>query len=393
MKPLNLVVIGSGMYVCGAGTDGYGTIMPAICQWRKKAPLGEVYIAGATRKNILSASKKIRELEKMMGVKVSPRYFPEAKDDPEAYRKAICQLAKPACAIIAVPDNLHRKIAGDVIGKGLHTLVVKPLAPTTKEVKELIGIQRKSGVWCAVEFHKRLDYANIKLKDAISNGRIGDPLYFLVEYSQRKSVPSQRFKKWVKSTNVFQYLGVHYVDIISFATRAQPLRAMAIGRKGWLLSKGIDIHDSIEAVIEWLPPSGKKFTSHILTNWVDPESTSAMSDQRIKVIGTAGRFESDQKDRGIIIVTDKDGVETPNPYFCSAYGPHGGVDYRGYGIDSVCQFVEDAIGVEEKVLKISDLEKIRPSFRQAIVPALVLEAVMKSLKNDGRWINIEEDEI
>ena len=33
MKKIDIVVIGAGLYVCGKGTEGYGTILPAIFEW------------------------------------------------------------------------------------------------------------------------------------------------------------------------------------------------------------------------------------------------------------------------------------------------------------------------------------------------------------------------
>lgn len=389
MKPLNIVIIGTGMYMCGRGTDGYGTIMPAIYEWRKTNSIGVVYIAGKSQEGINIVKTKIKQLQKEMNVKTSIRYFPEDKDDPKCYKEAIRKMPKPACAIVVVPDNLHRGVAGTAIEEGLHTLVVKPLVATVKEAFELVGLQEKKKVYCAVEFHKRFDCANLKLKDAIEQGLIGDPLYFLVEFSQRKSIPNKFFKKWVENTDVFQYLGIHYIDIIYFATKAIPKRAMAIGQKNWLVSKGIDTYDSIQGVIEWEMPSGNKFSSHILTNWIDPESTSAMSNQKIKVIGTKGRFESDQKSRGITIVTDEKGIEEPNPYFCSTYSKTEGIAYRGYGTDSIHQFLNDVTKIEEGSLKIDDLENKRPTFKQSIVPTKVLEGVNKSLKKNGEWIDIK----
>lgn len=391
MKSLNILVVGTGMYVCGRGTDEYGTIMPAILQWKKYNALGDVYIAGTNSKSIRVAKDKIDELQRKMNVRISVSYFPQGKkQEKECYKEAAHKIPRPAVCIAAVPDNLHKDIAAAAMLEGLHTLVVKPLAPTLKEVRELIDIQEKKNVYCAVEFHKRFDYANLKLRDAISEGLIGDPLYFVAEFSQRKSMPTRIFKKWIEKTNVFQYLGIHYVDIIYFATKAIPERTMAIGQKGWLCANGIDVYDSIEGIIEWRMPSGKKFVSHILTNWIDPESTSAMSDQKIKVIGTKGRFESDQKKRGITIVTDERGVEEPNPYFCCAYGTKGNVEYHGYGIDSVHQFLNDVIKIEEGAVKIDDLEDVRPTFKQSIVPTAVSEAVNKSLKNNGEWVTIRQ---
>lgn len=388
---MNILIIGTGMYVCGRGTDGYGTVLPAIYEWKQKLrEIGNIYFVGTNSDGIKVLNGKVNELNKLFGFDIKPKYFPEKEvSDSDAFIKAICEIAKPACAIVAVPDNLHRKIAGCTIENGLHTLVVKPLAPTTQEVIELIELQQRYEVYCAVEFHKRLDLANLKLRDTIKNGKVGDPLYFVVEYSQRKSIPTERFKSWVETTNIFQYLGIHYVDIIYFATGAVPKRVMAIGQKNWLYSKGIDTYDSIEGIIEWEMPNKKGFSSYILTNWIDPESTSAMSDQRIKVIGTKGRFESDQKNRGITIVTDEKGVEEPNPYFCSVYGQTGKISYRGYGIDSIHQFLNDAIQIEKGSLRIEDLEKKRSTFRQSIVPTKVLEAVNNSLNTNNKWIDIE----
>jgi predicted dehydrogenase len=391
MKPLNILVVGSGMYVCGRGTEGYGTVMPAICEWKKRNVVGSVYMAGTSPESIRIAKRKISGLCDMTGVDLSVKYFPEnGKRNSGSYKDALRLIPKPSCAIVAVPDDFHREVAGYAIEKGLHTLVVKPLAPTVREVKELIDLQSQKGVHCAVEFHKRLDYANMKLKDAIRSGVIGEPLYFLAEFSQRKSMPTKIFKKWVATTNIFQYLGVHYADIVYYATGAKPIRAMAVGQKIWLVKQGIETYDSIEAVIEWELSSGIKFTSTIITNWIDPESTSAMSDQKIKVVGTMGRIESDQKKRGIVIVTDEKGVDEPNPYFCAQYAQDGKVAYMGYGIDTITQFLDDVSGIVKGVVKVSDLVNNRPTFKEALVSTMVLAMVNKSLESGGEWINIRD---
>ena len=389
MKKLNIVVIGTGMYACGRGTEGYGTVMPAICEWKKTRNIGMVYVAGRSLKSARAAKSRISELARKMGIRLTVKYLPGSRTDAVSYKQAIREAENPACAIVVVPDEMHSKVAGDSISGGLHTLVVKPLAPTLREVIKLVELQKRNNVHCAVEFHKRFDSANMKLKDVIESGTIGDPLYFLAEFSQRKSMPTKIFKKWVKTTDIFQYLGIHYIDIIYFATHAIPVRAMALGQKNWLASQGIDTYDSIEAIIEWKLPSGKKFVSCILTNWIDPESTSSMSDQKIKVIGTKGRFESDQKRRGITIVTDENGIEEPNPYFSAAYGAEGDIEYKGYGIESIHRFLDDVMQVEEGRIRIGDLKDKRPTFEQSIIPTAILETVHKSLKRRGEWVDVK----
>jgi D-galacturonate reductase len=389
MKLLNVLVIGTGLYVCGRGTDGYGTILPAIYEWARSGRLGDVYIAGAHPNGIMAVRAKIKELNKLFGFDIVPKYFPESDGyDPEAYEVAIRKVPKPACAMVVVPDNLHRKIAGDTVSNNIHTLVVKPLAPTVNEVIELIELQDAHGVYCAVEFHKRFDRSNLKLKDTIVSGKIGDPLCFVVEYSQQKSIPEEKFKSWVEGTNIFQYLGIHYVDIIYFTTRAIPKRVMAVGQKNYLLSRGVDIYDSIQVVIEWEMPSGTSFSSVFITNWIDPERSSAMSNQKIKVIGTKGRYEADQKRRGICLTTDENGIEEPNPDFCSMYGSQNGdISFQGYGIDSISRFLNDVTMIEDELLKVKDLDRQRPTFKESIVPTIIIEAVNMSIAENGRWVN------
>jgi len=394
MKLLNILIVGTGTYVCGRGTDGYGTILPAIYEWARYGCLGDIYIAGVHSEGIKTVKRKVDELNKLFGSDIKPKYFPESDSyDPEAYKVAIRKIPRPACSIVVVPDNLHREIAGDTVGNNIHTLVVKPLAPTAKEVGELIELQERCGVYCAVEFHKRLDRSNLKLRDTVASGKIGDPLCFIVEYSQRKNIPAERFKSWVENTNVFQYLGIHYVDIIYFATRAIPKRAMAIGQKGYLSSRGIDNYDSIQAVVEWEMPSGASFSSVFLTNWIDPESSSAMSNQGVKVIGTKGRYEADQKKRGICVTSDKGGIEEPNPDFCSMYGTQNGdISFQGYGIDNITRFLNDVTMIENQQLEVEDLNSQRPTFKESIVPTVIIEAANKSLAENGKWVNVKFEE-
>ena len=159
-------------------------------------------------------------------------------------------------------------------------------------------------------------------------------------YVFKKNIPLKIFKSWVQQTNIFQYLGVHYVDIIHFVTGAKPLRVTAVGQKNFLKNNGIDTFDAIEVVVEWKKYTNT-FSSTFLCNWIDPNNTSAVSYQSIKFIGTKGRIESDQKNRGLQLVTDREGIEDINPYFNQNYTIENNVFFKGYGIESFLQFFQD----------------------------------------------------
>ena len=389
---LNVLIVGAGMYTCGTGTEGFGTILPAVYEGYRTGLVDKITIVGTNPHKRSSVLEKARSLSQVMGLDISVDYFPQGNGiNPRAYEE-LAKTGNYNCAIIAIPDHLHFEVIKILITHRLHCLVVKPLVPYLHEVDELIRLQRENDVYCAVEFHKRFDETNLRIRKMIRENMIGDILYSLVEYSQRKSIPLEHFKAWSDRTNIFQYLGVHYVDLIYFCTGALPERVMAVGQKNFLKGEEIDAYDAIQVFIEWkYRDSIKRFTSAILTNWIDPYITTAMSDQKIKYIGTLGRIECDQKDRGLRIVSDQHGIEDVNPYFSDfRYNIHDtALNFRGYGYESIIQFLKDCCSLESGAYKPEDLKGLRSTFQDAKVSTAVIEAVNTSLAEDGRWSYID----
>ena len=388
---LNILVIGTGMYSTGRGTEGFGTVLPAITEWmRFKEQKNKIIFVGTNGINSDAAKLKAEKLFQDTNIELNLSFLP-ANDivDRNAYLSAIKDLPRPACAIVVVPDHLHYKVTYDCLMEDLPVLLVKPLTPTAEEGMKLVKLAEKRSLYAAVEFHKRWDKSNLMIKDRIQKGDLGELLYCWVEYSQRKSIPTEIFKDWADKTSILQYLGIHYIDIVRFYTNALPVRVMAVGQKNWLIKRGIDTFDAIQCTIEWEAKDGNRFTETILTNWIDPESSTAMSDQKIKIVGTSGRFESDQKERGIRINLDGGHLEQPNPDYCMEYSGHNNLkEWRGYGIDSITTFLSDVENINNKKVDIESLKLIRPTFSEALISTAVIEAAHKSISNNNEWQDV-----
>jgi predicted dehydrogenase len=349
-------------------------------------------VAATSVASIDAFNAKLTLLNQRLGTAARFEGFPARGARPDAWQEALARLGPRACVIIVVPDDLHAPIAAEAIRKRLPVLVEKPLTPTRAEAQALLALAQEMGVYGAVDFHKRWDLMNLKLKETVEDGRLGMPLYCTVEYSQRRVIPETVFRAWVEQANPFQYLCVHFVDILIFALRAVPRRAMAVGQRCRLRSLGIKTYDAVQACIEWsLPGASAPFVSTFAANWIDPNTTSALSYQSLKVVGTEGRFESDQRDRGLEVITEAGGIETLNPYFTQSYPVGDGTrrEYRGYGIDSVRTFLEDARDLHDGLVVPADLEPVRPTLRQALASTAVVDAVNQSLARDGAWVAIE----
>jgi predicted dehydrogenase len=380
------------MYVGGRGAGTDGTVLPTLMQAQSRGLIGDILVAATARQSIDNLRVKLGELNTRLGTRVQVRGYPTRDGhDPLAYRQGLAELPHPGCAIVAVPDHLHASITSDVIRAGVHPLVVKPLTPTLGEAQKLVELADKHNVYGAVEFHKRWDDTNLLLRQALSDGRLGEVRYVAVEYSQRRMMRNV-FESWLDHTNIFQYLGVHYVDLIYFLTGARPVRALATGQPGIGGNYGPPGHDAIQALIEWEdPPTRRRFVSTIATNWIDPNSTSAMSDQKITVVGTRGRYQIDQKHRGAQLVTESGGIEDVNPYFSQVYaGADGSVGVHGYGPRSITQFLTDVRDLAAGRRKRQDLVWSRPSFQDCLASTAVTEAVNRSLSQGSGWVAVEE---
>ena len=378
---MRLLVIGAGIYVRGSEYNEHGTIIPAIIESIKEKYVDEICFVATTSKSAYSCVKKSKNLCKKLNIKFSSKTFIAFPGNSKiSYKKAI-QKFEPNATIVATPDHTHYKICKEVISSNSSLLVVKPLSDKTREVKKLINLIKGKRNIYQVEFHKRLDEANLTLKKYIQEKKLGRLKYCVIEYSQKKIIPEKYFKKWSSKSNSFQYLGVHYVDLIYFMTKFKPNRVWAWGQKGYLTGKKINSWDAIQATIEW-KGKNSNFYSYIITNWIDPNTSSATSDQKINFVGEKGRFYSDQKNRGIYSISDQKNLNHINPYFTNLNFSEN-YFFDGYGIRNIKNFIKYSFKKENKNLK-----ELNSSFNDSIFSTKVIEAVTKSLKNKGQAVFI-----
>lgn len=387
---MKILVVGAGMYVTGRENSGVGTILSSLCEASKKLPIDLVTVVARSKKNkdvVLSIVKRINSI---IGSSLNVDYY-SLGDQKYQKLDELNNLNKYDASIISIPDHLHYEYTKFMIERKIHTLVVKPYTLLLSEAEELYNLQRANSVIGAVEFHKRYDITNLYIKRIINEKKLGKILYFTVDYSQKISIPLNTFKEWSFQTNIFQYLGVHYVDLIFFLTGFIPYRVSAYGTIGVLCKRKIKTYDSIHAHILWKNPENneEEFLSQFSTNWIDPVCTSALSDQKYKVIGTKGRIECDQKNRGLEQVTEDAGIQSINPFF-SDYLPdkNGELHFTGYGYDSIHVFLNDIIDLKQKIITLDMLDECRPSFKQSIVSTSVIEKVNESLNRNSEWRDI-----
>jgi predicted dehydrogenase len=240
VQPLSVLIVGGGMYVAGRGVPGSrGTIAPALLEAARAAragKIGRLGVATTRLQTALDAREAILALAAEMGVTVPVEALADLVEAVAAFH--------PDAAVVAVPDHRHAAVTVPLAQAGIHCLVVKPMADTLDSARAMADAARASGIVAQVEFHKRLDESNLVLRDAVRSGHLGQPLYAVIEYSQKKMIPRDVFRDWAATSNVFRYLGVHYVDLLHWATGFVPVRVTAWGQKAYLAALGVDTWDA-----------------------------------------------------------------------------------------------------------------------------------------------------
>lgn len=177
---------------------------------------------------------------------------------------------RPDAVVLAVPTPFHLPVALDVIARGCHLLVEKPLADRPANAEKIIEAARGAGVRLAVGHIERFNPAVRKLKEVIADGILGR---ILSVSARRVGLPSPHHG----STNVVVDLAVHDLDVIRFLLGQRPrILSSVTGR----LSGGVsEDHADILLLAGDVP-------CVLQVNWITPVKVRTLS-----VVGSAGYAE------------------------------------------------------------------------------------------------------
>ena len=126
---------------------------------------------------------------------------------------------------IAAPPEAHLELVKLAADRGLAINCQKPFAPSLAEARQMIDICQCAGVMLNINENWRWRSWYRTLKQLLTEGNIGRPIYarifshtsFMVpdsRYSQRQLSPHHRFRYWERV--LFYDWGTHYIDVLRF---------------------------------------------------------------------------------------------------------------------------------------------------------------------------------
>jgi len=274
-----------------------------------------------------------------------------------------------AVAVVTPPDT-HYKIAKDSLLKGKHVLVEKPITFDVNQAEDLVETAKKTGRILMVGHTFEFNPAVIKAREYINTGAIGD-VYYIV--SRRVNLGIIR-----SDINAMWSIAPHDISILIFLLGAMPLNVRAWGAS--FLKQGIE--DVVFLNIQF----PKNITAHIQVSWLDPHKIREMV-----IVGSKKMIVYDDIDNeGKLKIYDKgvDKVEKNLPQNSSFGEFHIRLRSGDILIPKLPNQEPLRKECEHFIECIRDNKKPLTDGENGLRVVKVLDAAYKSLKNNGRQVDI-----
>jgi len=180
---------------------------------------------------------------------------------------------KPEALSIVVPTADHHGVALQVIRRGIHLLVEKPLAFTLQEGQEIIKAAESNGVKLMVGHIERFNPAVIALREHLSSGELGR--VFQIDAHRQGPFPAR-----VRDVGVVIDLAVHDLDIMRYVTGSEIVRVYAETQRR--------IHTEREDLLSGMVRFADDTVGTLTTNWLTPTKI-----REVYVTGERGMFRVD----------------------------------------------------------------------------------------------------
>jgi predicted dehydrogenase len=180
---------------------------------------------------------------------------------------------KPDAVTIAVPTSTHKEVAMEVIQRGIHLLIEKPIAFCVDEARDMIVAAQEMNVQLMIGHIERFNPAVIALKKHLADNELGH--VFQVDARRQGPLPER-----INDVGVVVDLAVHDLDIMRYVTQAEITRVYAETENG--------VHSAKEDLLSGVVRLSNGAIGTLLINWITPTKI-----REFFVTGEGGMFKVD----------------------------------------------------------------------------------------------------
>lgn len=269
--------------------------------------------------------------------------------------------------VVATPPNTHFDIAKESILGGKHVFIEKPMTLDVKEAEELVELAKKHNKIILVGHIFLYSPEIIKLKEIVQKKSFGEIQYI---YTRRLNLG-----KIQSPANVIQDLAPHDISILDYILESKCRRVQSFAK-----AHVIDTEDVAFINMEY--ENGVICHAHL--SWLDP-----LKLRDIVVVGTKQMVICESGRQKIKLYNKKVDIDKRQHLTNQSYADHL-MNYEfGDVISPYIQSYEPMAAECQEFLNCIDKNN-RPLSDEHMGLSVVktLDAMQKSLKGNGKWVNI-----
>ncbi len=293
------------------------------------------------------------EKAKKFAQKYNVRYFAD-------YEKMLDDVEYDAVAIVT-PDFAHAKPIVAAAKRNKHILCEKPLATSYQDLNLILNVLKGKNIQLMVDFHNRWNPPICKIKDDIDAGKIGKVVSAYIRLNDIIYVPTEMLS-WAEKSSILWFLGSHSVDVLNWIIGAKVKRVYSVYYEGILKSKGIDVPDLYQTILEY--SNGAVATME--NSWILPNTNPYVNDYKLNITGERGMFNMDFSHNTLLERFLEN--EASHPDVICKPKIHG--KPTGLAYESIRDFIE----------RIYHKEKVRIPLEESIAVTKIILAIMESAK-------------
>ena len=397
--------------VVGGGMITQVQILPSLYQLQRQGLIGDLSVCalnGAPLK-VLAEDKSLAGAFPGHSFTPYPDYTSVDPEEqfPSLFEEVLARMPPRNLVVVALPDQIHYSAISKALEADQHVLTVKPLVLKHEQAVEIEKLALEKGLFVGIEYHKRFDDRALMARDQYRKGNMGNFRLAQAAMVEPYYYRNSNFQNWCtcENSDMFTYVGCHYVDQVHFITGHLPVEVSVYGikdkypngREGYLWTDGRVIWDNggclnvIDAIgYPNVAPGGNTQGLRMLNQGTNDACLMFHDDQYRGMkwsLDTKGDEEGDSY------------YNEPSPdYFKLLYRGGKGLEPVGYGFRSIEAIVKGAVRVNEadgglegqrEVVREIDAEGIIATPANSAYNELVVEAGRMSILNDGRPAVIE----
>lgn len=395
--------------IIGGGMITEVQILPSVYHLQRQGVLGKITICARTSGTLqkLAKSQALKEAFPSQSFNAFPSLeTPSDKIHPDNFIEIIKTLPKHSIVIIAIPDQVHYSVLKTAIEYDQHICCVKPLVLKHEQSLEIEKLAYEKGLIVGIEYHKRLDDRALIARRQYHQGLFGEFRIGHAEMNEPYYYRHSNFQNWCtcENTDMFAYVGCHYVDQLHFITGLLPTSVSVYGIKD-KYPNGNSGYLWTDARVIW--ENGACLNVTNVMGYPDEGPGGNFQGLRMYCAGDnkSGMLVHNDQNRGLEHCYIKKGNKPgdtlfaqPSPDYFKYIDLGGeGLTPVGYGYRSIAYIIENIckgiahdndLAERQNLIKQFDDEGIMATPKNSAYNELVMEAGRLSILSGGREVKI-----